>query len=378
MVNILVLFVMTLLFVACDDSSVDTSAENDILSSSYEGESSSSLDTLEYVAPPKLSGKEYNPDFNAIISNLAPPLYNDGKWVMGRFESKRVGTKENGLPIYDRYYVFFVSKDDMATWEKTDTLRCNRSDNITSAFTWKDRFYYLFHTDEDTTFFFSSKDGSQWDSLPVVGLPAEFLRDSVLYRANFHVANNKVFVTSNKPCYVTSDLETWQEMKLRDGGSACGNNVAWGEPGYRMSGASGVIMYSDDGITWDSTSTSGTLNGYQVAYGNGVFVRGTYSGRDALQWSRDGLEWNPTRLENGAGSSIFYEGVIFDGGIFLAYGGGMMAGSTSYLLVSENGQDWVLQDRVAYRDIERVVYGNGQYVASIYGENYYAVFQKEP
>ena len=46
MVNILVLFVMTLLFVACDDSSVDTSAENDILSSSYEGESSSSLDTL--------------------------------------------------------------------------------------------------------------------------------------------------------------------------------------------------------------------------------------------------------------------------------------------------------------------------------------------
>lgn len=56
----------------------------------------------------------------------------------------------------------------------------------------------------------------------------------------------------------------------------------------------------------------------------------------------------------------------------------MMAGSTSYLLVSENGQDWVQQDKVAYRDILQVVYGNGQYVASIYGENYYAVFQKEP
>ena len=97
-----------------------------------------------------------------------------------------------------------------------------------------------------------------------------------------------------------------------------------------------------------------------------------------MQWSRDGLGWNPTRLENGNASSIFYEGVIFDGGIFLAYGGGMIAGSTSYLLVSENGQDWVQQDKVAYRDILRVVYGNGQYVASIYGENYYAVFQKEP
>lgn len=375
---IFVLFLASFFLVACDNSSLDVDLDSFCSSSYYDDVSSSSMDTLEYVAPPKLSGKEYNPDFNAIISNLAPPLYNDGKWVMGRFESKRVGTKENGLPIYDNYFAIFVSKDDMATWEQTDTLRCNRSDDITSAFTWKDRFYYLFHTDEDTTFFFSSKDGSQWDSLPVVGLPAGFLKDSVLYRANFHVANNKVFVTSNKPCYVTSDLETWQEMKLRDGGSACGNNVAWGEPGYRMSGASGVIMYSDDGITWDSTSTSGTLNGYQVAYGNGVFVRGTYSGRDALQWSRDGLEWNPTRLENGAGSSIFYEGVIFDGGIFLAYGGGMMAGSTSYLLVSENGQDWVLQDRVAYRDIERVVYGNGKYVATIYGENYFAVFQKEP
>lgn len=378
MVNILVLFVMTLLFVACDDSSVDTSAENDILSSSYEGESSSSLDTLEYVAPPKLSGKEYNPDFNAIISNLAPPLYNDGKWVMGRFETKRVGTKENGLPIYDRYYVFFVSKDDMATWEKTDTLRCNRSDNIKSAFTWNGRFYYLLHTDEETTFFFSSEDGAQWDSIPLVGLPAEFMDDAILTRANFHASNNKVFVTGNVPCYVTSDLETWQEMKFRSGESACGNNVAWGESGYRMSGDRGVIMYSDDGTTWDSTSTSGTLNGYQIAFGNGVYVRGTYSGRDALQWSRDGLEWNPTRLENGNASSIFYEGVIFDGGIFLAYGGGMMAGSTSYLLVSENGQDWVQQDKVAYRDILRVVYGNGQYVAFIYGENYYAVFQKEP
>ena len=97
-----------------------------------------------------------------------------------------------------------------------------------------------------------------------------------------------------------------------------------------------------------------------------------------MQWSRDGLEWHRANFMNSNPSSIFYEGVIFGGGIFLAYGGGMMAGSTSYLLVSENGQDWVQQDRVAYRDIERVVYGNGKYVATIYGENYFAVFQKEP
>ena len=109
------LFVMTLLFIACDDSSANSSADNDISSSSYEGESSSSLDSLEYVEPPKLSGREYNPDFNAIIEQLAPPLYNDGKWVMGRFEIERLGLNENGVPVYDRYYVFFVSKDDMAS-----------------------------------------------------------------------------------------------------------------------------------------------------------------------------------------------------------------------------------------------------------------------
>ena len=378
MINILMLFVMSLLFIACDDSSANSSADNDISSSSYEGESSSSLDSLEYVEPPKLSGREYNPDFNAIINHLAPPLYNDGKWIMARFEKERVGLTDYGLPIYDTYYVFFVSKDDMATWEKTDTLRCSRYDDVKSAFTWNGRFYYLFHVDKESTFFFSSEDGSQWDSVPVVGLPAEFLKDEVLQKADFHVANNKVFATGVDPCYVSSDLETWQEMKLRDGGSACGNNVAWGEPGYRMSSGSGVIKYSDDGIIWDSTSTSGTLNGYKIAFGNGVYVRGTYNGGDALQWSRDGLEWHRANFMNSNPSSIFYEGVVFGGGLFVAYGGGMMAGSTSYLLVSENGQDWMEQDKVAYRDIERVVYGNGKYVATIYGENYYAVFQKEP
>lgn len=377
MINILVLFMM-LLFVACDDSSANASADSDISSSSCEGDSSSSLDSLEYVVPPKLSGREYNPDFNAIIGRLAPPLYGNGKWIMARYETKKIDMGEYKAPIYDSYYVFFVSGDDMATWEKTDTLRCDRSDNVRSTFVWNGRFYYLFHINEETTFFFSSEDGVRWDSIPLVGLPAEFMDDAVLTKANFHVANNKVFVTGNAFCYVTSDMETWQEMKFQNGGFACGNNVAWGEVGYRMSGGNGVIMYSDDGITWDSTSTSGSLNGYHIAYGNGVFVRATYNGRDALQWSKDGLEWLPVNYMNSNYSSIFYEGVIFEGGLFLAYGGGMMTGSTSYLLVSENGRDWVEQDRVAYSDIQRVVYGNGKYVATIYGENYYAVFQREP
>ena len=379
MMNFFVLILMSIFLVACDNTSLDVDLDN-YYSSSHEDFyiSSSSGDTLEYVAPPKLSGREYNPDFNAIINRLAPPLYSDGKWVMARFETIKTEMGEYEVPKYDRYYVFFVSRDDMATWEITDTIRCNRDDNIKSAFTWNGRFYYLFHVDEDTTFFFSSEDGAHWDSVPVSGLPAEFKKDAEWQKAGFHVTNNKVFATSRVPCYVTSDLETWQEMKLRDGGPACGNNVAWGEPGYRMSGSNGVIFYSDDGVVWDSTSTNGTLNGYSIAYGNGVYVRGTYNGRDALQWSRDGIEWNPVKYVNSNYSSIFYEGVVFEGGIFLAYGGGMMSGSRSFLLVSANGQDWVEQDKVAYRDILRIVYGNGRYVATIYGENYFALFQKEP
>lgn len=373
MIKVFTLFLLSLFFMSCDNSSTNPGLDNGVSSSSV---SSSSKDSLEYVMPPKLSGREYNPDFNAIISHLAPPLYSDGKWVTARYESKRIEMGKYEVPRYDNYYVFFVSKDDMATWEKTDTLKCNRYDNVISAFTWNGRFYYLFHVDEESTFFFSSEDGTRWESVPMVGLPTEFYNDAVLRNANFHVVNNKVFVTNNATCYVTSDLETWQELKLRDGGSACGNNVAWGESGYRMADGS-IIMYSDDGVVWDSTSTNG-YHGYEIAYGNGVFVRAAYNGSDALQWSKDGFVWNPPNYVNSNGSVIFYDGVVFEGGIFLAYGGGMMSGTRSYLLVSVNGRDWVEQDKVAYRELQRIIYGNGRYLATISGENYFAVFQKEP
>lgn len=371
-------FLFVLFLMSCDNSSTDADVDHGASSSSYYDLSSSSRDSLEYIEPPRLSGREYNPDFNAIMEYIAFPLYNDGKWLMARYNSVKVGPFSS-YSDYESHFVFFVSTDDMISWEKTDSLRCNDFEDMKSAFVWNGRFYYVFRDAVDSTrkFFFNSEDGVHWDSMAVVGLPAEF-KNAVLGKADFYVANNKVFAVNNIPCYVTSDLVTWQEMKLRDGGAACGNNVAWGEPGYRMSGDHGVIMYSDDGVIWDSVSTNGSLNGYEIAYGNGVFVRATYSGREALQWSRDGLEWNPVNYVNSDYSSIYYKGVVFEGGIFLAYGGGMMMGSRSFLLVSVNGQDWVEQDQVAYRDIQRIVYGNGRYVASIYGEYYFAVFQKDP
>ena len=372
------LFLFVLFLMSCDNGSTDADVDNRASSSSYYDLSSSSRDSLEYIEPPRLSGREYNPDFNAIMEYIAFPLYNDGKWLMARYNSVKVGPRST-YSDYERHFVFFVSRDDMKTWEKADSLRCNDYRDIRWAFVWNGRFYYVFRDAVDSTrkFFFNSEDGIHWDSTAVVGLPAES-RNAVLGNANFYVANNKVFAMNITPCYVTSDLETWQEMKLQGGENACGNNVAWGEPGYRMSGGHGVILYSDDGVIWDSVSTNGSLNGYEIAYGNGVFVRATYNGRDALQWSRDGFEWNSVNYVNSNYSSIFYNGVVFEGGIFLAYGGGMMRGSRSFLLASVNGQDWVEQDKVAYRDILRIVYGNGRYVASIYGEDYFAVFQKDP
>ena len=54
-----------------------------------------------------------------------------------------------------------------------------------------------------------------------------------------------------------------------------------------------------------------------------------------------------------------------------------MAGTRSYLLVSVNVQDWVEQEKVAYKEIERIVFGNGRYLATI-SDGSYAIFQKEP
>lgn len=381
MINFFTLIMLSLFLMSCDNSSTNPGLDNGVSFSSSSSVSSSSKDSLEYVEPPKLSGWEYNPDFNAIIGYLAPPLYNDGKWVMARFNSVKIGPL-NTYSDYESNFVFFVSRDDMATWEETVSLKCNRSDDIKSAFVWNGRFYYAFRDvlDSMRTFFFSSEDGVRWDSIAIVGLPAN-VKDDVVRKADFHVVNNKVFAVGRSPwvckvpSYVTSDMESWQEMKLRDGGSACGNNVTWGEPGYRMADGN-IIMYSDDGVIWDSTSTNSS-HSYKIAYGNGVFVRAAYNGRDALQWSRDGFEWNPPNYVNSNGSVIFYDGVVFEDGIFLAYGGGMMAGTRSYLLVSVNGQDWVEQDKVAYSEIERIVYGNGRYLATI-SDGSYAIFQKEP
>ena len=82
MIKVFTLFLLSLFFMSCDNSSTNPGLDNGVSSSSV---SSSSKDSLEYVMPPKLSGREYNPDFNAIISHLAPPLYSDGKWVTARY-----------------------------------------------------------------------------------------------------------------------------------------------------------------------------------------------------------------------------------------------------------------------------------------------------
>lgn len=97
----------------------------------------------------------------------------------------------------------------------------------------------------------------------------------------------------------------------------------------------GGIMTSADGINWEFPYSDSTYTLWDVACGNGTFVAvgGTNSGSGLILTSNDGVTW--AKPSGSPGSPVFYA-VDHDGSRFIVTGGGLNA----FVTVSENGSSW--------------------------------------
>ena len=154
----------------------------------------------------------------------------------------------------------------------------------------------------------------------------------------------------------------------------------------------GMILTSDDGVSWTIRSSSGTASHLQgVTYGNGIFVAVGYGddGFGTIVTSDDGVNWT---FRPNSTDELF--AVAYGNGTFVAVGAGGEArtstdgvkwttrnpgghlydityGNGSFVAVGEfgepvtstDGASWTRRSSDAFEDLGGITYGNGSFVA---------------
>lgn len=105
---------------------------------------------------------------------------------------------------------------------------------------------------------------------------------------------------------------------------------------------------SADGVTWEERAE---LSGYQIVYGNGVFVKIESDGLYKLKYSVDGVTWT-----DAVSPSATWNTLIFGGGVFVAFGGGVHA-------YSLDGINWTKTSTSI--SAKTGAYGNGRFVVAV-------------
>jgi len=178
------------------------------------------------------------------------------------------------------------------------------------------------------------------------------------YSRLFGVAfGNGIFVAVGElgTIFTSPDGITWSA-----GTSVTSENltaVTFGNGVFVAVGFRGTILTSVDGKTW-SQSISGTqATLYGAGHGNGLFVAvgGTYGGRTSpttgiVLTSDDGITWN---VSAATGSPL--SGIAFGNNTFVATGG--------VILVSGNGMNWNEHQAPATSLTSSVVWGNNVFVS---------------
>jgi hypothetical protein len=137
--------------------------------------------------------------------------------------------------------------------------------------------------------------------------------------------------------------------------------------GYGYGGSYPTILYSTDGINWNTSGTSYNIFygwAYAVAYGNGMWVAGGQNYGNSLAYSTNGIDWT------GLGASIFDNEcrvIAYGNGMWVAGGNG-----TNRMAYSYDGINWTPSasgNSIFTGECKAVAYGNGRWVAGGYGTN---------
>ena len=133
--------------------------------------------------------------------------------------------------------------------------------------------------------------------------------------------------------------------------------VAYGNGVFVAGNYSGRgLWYSSDGINW-TQSTQWSDNWYALAYGNGRFIaNGGAGGRIGIWYSDDGKNWSQSSLTSG-----HWQGLAFGNGRFIAVR--RSAGDTSSIHYSDDGINWTPSALSSGYELVGVAYGNGRFIA---------------
>jgi hypothetical protein len=138
-----------------------------------------------------------------------------------------------------------------------------------------------------------------------------------------------------------------------------------------VSGVAGEYAHSNDGITWNTT-TSG-LHKNSVAYGKGIFV--AVGALSTASYSNDGINWTEVLIPNATFQGITFSSITFTS---IAYGNGTFVAVSpvttlyngvrySVVAVSTNGTSWnsyVINTGQEKWVSQSIAYGNGLFVAA--------------
>jgi len=135
---------------------------------------------------------------------------------------------------------------------------------------------------------------------------------------------------------------------------AVGSNI---DNGYNK------ILYSRDGIAWNTIGSPANNSWQSITYGNGRFVAVSHNGTMRVMTSTNGINWNQTGISNNTGTSGWCS-VTYGNNQFVA----VAIDGTNRVMTSPDGLNWTLRNSVNNITMwTDVVYGNGIYVAG--GEN---------
>lgn len=161
---------------------------------------------------------------------------------------------------------------------------------------------------------------------------------------------------SSDPVIYSFDGITWNSATGASGVNLR-SSICYGNGKFVVVTTSGTnrVMYSSDGITWNSTTAAEQNEWSSVTYGNGKFVAVAANGTNRVMYSLDGITWNSAK----ASEQNAWRSVTYGNGKFVA----VSSSGTNRVMYSLDGITWNSSTAAEQNSWWSVTYGNGKFVA---------------
>ena len=193
----------------------------------------------------------------------------------------------------------------------------------------------------------TSPDGIAWSKISSGGFTEKGV--GVGYGKGRYIAVGSNGITGND-ILKSDDGKIWSECstpplsKVTNGvyrGIAYGHDGKWVAVGSDTNPGYNILFSSNNGDTFKKTTGEGFVSdGFAVAYGNGIWVAGGDGGTlvsDNLLWSDTGIKWNQSTTSGGDIPLTNIKSIIYDGKRFIAVGSYAAAGK---IFISPDGKHW--------------------------------------